>query len=34
MFGELKKELIKMTDIKKEAYDIGLAVVSNIRFMN
>lgn len=23
MFGELKKELIKMTDIKKEAYDIG-----------
>jgi nicotinamide mononucleotide adenylyltransferase len=23
MFSELKKELIKMTDIKKEAYDIG-----------
>jgi hypothetical protein len=23
MFGELKKELIKMTDTKKEAYDIG-----------
>ena len=23
MFGELKKELIKMTDIKKEAYDVG-----------
>ena len=23
MFGELKQELIKMTDIKKEAYDIG-----------
>jgi len=23
MFGELKKELIKMTNIKKEAYDIG-----------
>jgi hypothetical protein len=23
MFNELKKDLIKMTDIKKEAYDIG-----------